>query len=989
MKGIFTTILTVTAVALLLLNPSSFASAAENETVFIQDDETYPAHIVPDRIALILSDTAMADAERYRKTLDSLGGRRIPTLSDAIVEVEVPDAKDAKSLNAAARDLMKSWPDLVVDSGILVRIGNSDLPYVLTDKIVVQIADDADVGLIQTIAEQYHCEILGNNPFDKRQFVIRLLPDSAKNTLEVSNALNRLSGIKFAHPNFYRPIEKRQAPPAPNDPFYSDQWHLNNTGQAMGTPDADIDADGAWSLGPMGSGNPNIVIAIIDDGLEANHPDLAAGLWTNHAEQIGSPNVDDDGNGFIDDLHGWDFTPCITPVSCGDNDVRPRLDQLHGTAVAGVALARKNNSIGVVGTCPRCSFLPIRALDGTDYAESLAIDYAKTIGADIISLSWGYASGVVLPTNVVNSINSAATTGRVQNGVSKGIIVVVAMTDTVEDNCDGTPDLSSLANVIAVSSATNQDQRLPAGFGTCMDLLAPTHGGTLDAVTTDRIGDIGYNNRSPVSPCASAEPAPPPPSNRDYTFCFGGTSFAAPVVAGIAGLLLSHDNSLTRLQVQRLLQDTADKISPSSGAYSEQTGSSTPVGGLPTHGFGRVNAFEAARTVAGRDIFGRGGVDVYVRDNSLDWGNTEQPSNVTFEQTRGFIPHWQSVDIKVDAPPYSATQPISSTEFDAFIDENPLSNTLNRVYVRIHNRGTQTATDVQVKLHWAFAGAGLPALPADFWPAFPANSTDVSIWHPLPAQTIPSLPYSGASVAGNSNDNSIVLPFDFAAPVYNASVNNPDHFCLFLVVTAPDDPVSTVSVGPQVPDLITPSDNNVTQKNLHLVDSGNSSGLRSQLIVSNPFDYPINTRLVAWRPKDWNVESSGVEMGKRIELGAKESLPVEISIMSHGQPSASINIVQLYQASDMKEERILGGMTYVVAPGAQPAVVPSPGYIENVGAQEKLIAEYLKLVADTISKPDVRGEDRTLLHRLSILIEEQGKLLAGVEAARKGSRSDH
>jgi hypothetical protein len=311
------------------------------------------------------------------------------------------------------------------------------------------------------------------------------------------------------------------------------------------------------------------------------------------------------------------------------------------------------------------------------------------------------------------------------------------------------------------------------------------------------------------------------------------------------------------------------------------------------------------------------------------------------------------------------------------------------VYVRLHNRGTQTATDVQVKLHWAFAGAGLPALPADFWPAFPANSTDVSIWHPMPAQTIPSLSYSGASVAGSSNDNSVVLSFDFPAPVYNASLNNPDHFCLFLVVTAPDDPISTVSAGSQVPDLITPSDNNVTQKNVHLIDSGNSSGLRSQLIVSNPFDYPINTRLVAWRPKDWNVESNGIELGKLIELGAKESMPVGISMISDGQPSASINIVQLYQASDMKAERILGGITFIVAPSAQPAVVPSPGFIENVGVQEKLIAEYLKLVADTISKPDARSEDRTLLHRLGILIEEQSKLLAGVDAARKDSRSDH
>ena len=215
------------------------------------------------------------------------------------------------------------------------------------------------------------------------------------------------------------------------------------------------------------------------------------------------------------------------------------------------------------------------------------------------------------------------------------------------------------------------------------------------------------------------------------------------MTAGVAGLILSRDETLTRDQVQQLLQDTADKISDFAGAYSETRGFSDPAGGTPTHGYGRINAFEAVRTVASTASGGRGGVDVFLRDNRLDWGNTEQPSNVTFESTRGFIPHWESVDIKVDAYPFRSLPPATSKEFDAFEHENPKSDMLNRVYVRVHNRGPRTATNVRVKLHWAFAGGGLPALPPDFWSAFPSDSADVSEWHPQPVQTIESLPTRG------------------------------------------------------------------------------------------------------------------------------------------------------------------------------------------------------------------------------------------------------
>src|SRR5262249_44726592 len=116
-----------------------------------------------------------------------------------------------------------------------------------------------------------------------------------------------------------------------------------------------------------------------------------------------------------------------------------------------------------------------------------------------------------------------------------------------------------------------------------------------------------------------------------------------------------------------------------------------------THSWGRLNAFEAVRIATPVAQGGKGGVDIPVRDNRLDRGNTGQPSYVTFEPTRGFIGFWQSMDIKVDAPPYQ-TPPTAATS-DAFVDENPsaIPGDINRVYVRVRNRGPVTASSVTVK----------------------------------------------------------------------------------------------------------------------------------------------------------------------------------------------------------------------------------------------------------------------------------------------------
>src|SRR5262249_9769887 len=114
----------------------------------------------------------------------------------------------------------------------------------------------------------------------------------------------------------------------PNDPNFSSMWGLNNTGQTGGTPDADIDAPEAWDVT---TGSSRVVVAVLDTGVDYTHPDLAANIWTNPGEIPGN-GIDDDHNGYVDDVHGYDFV---------NNDPDPMDDQGHGTHVAG--------TIGAVG----------------------------------------------------------------------------------------------------------------------------------------------------------------------------------------------------------------------------------------------------------------------------------------------------------------------------------------------------------------------------------------------------------------------------------------------------------------------------------------------------------------------------------------------------------------------------------------------------------------------------------------------------------------
>lgn len=189
-------------------------------------------------------------------------------------------------------------------------------------------------------------------------------------------ALRRHPAIRLAEPD--RQILKEQIP---NDPNFNQQFGLHNTGQSGGRVDADIDAPEAWAALPSAA---PVILAVLDDGVAIDHPDLSGNIYVNPGEIAGN-GVDDDGNGFVDDVRGWDFAN-------NDNDPRPASNNdSHGTHVAGIAAAVTGNGVGIAGTAKNARIMPIRMYRGqTTWMSDLirGIDYAWQNGAKVISVSY-------------------------------------------------------------------------------------------------------------------------------------------------------------------------------------------------------------------------------------------------------------------------------------------------------------------------------------------------------------------------------------------------------------------------------------------------------------------------------------------------------------------------------------------------------------------------------------------------------------------------
>ena len=235
-----------------------------------------------------------------------------------------------------------------------------------------------------------------------------------------ARALERLGAVRWAEPNL--PVEGGAAPT--NDPDFGELWGLENTGQTVeghaGVAGVDVNALQAWDT-TRGAGS---VVAVVDSGVAADHPDIKGNIWTNTGETPGN-GLDDDGNGFVDDVHGWDFW---------DSDNDPDDFHGHGSHIAGTIAATANNQTGIAGVAPQAKVMPVRVLNEDNRGRTSdvvnGIVYAALNGADIINFSIGTDP---MPDNPPSEAEREA----LDIAAAKDTLVVVAAMNNSKDNDTG------------------------------------------------------------------------------------------------------------------------------------------------------------------------------------------------------------------------------------------------------------------------------------------------------------------------------------------------------------------------------------------------------------------------------------------------------------------------------------------------------------------------------------------------------------------------
>lgn len=306
----------------------------------------------------------------------------------------------------------------------------------------------------------------------------------------VLRMVQQVSSFEYLEPN----LTLQPAATVPNDPSFAVQWALKNTGQSGGTVGADIDATLAWDL-TTGSGS---IVAMLDTGVNYNHPDLAGNIWHNPGE-IPGDGIDNDGNGFIDDYNGWDFA---------DDDNDPSDTAGHGTQTAGIVAAVGNNTLGVSGVAWSAGILPLRFIGGAGgevAAAIAAVNYVvmmHSAGANIRVINASFGS----------TGSSAALKDAIENAGDEGILFVAAAGNSGANN-DDTPFYPASYNLPNIIAVANTDRN---------DALAGT---SCYGATSVDLGAPGQSIYTTIYSSSYAD--------------MSGTSFAAPMVSGVAALAFS------------------------------------------------------------------------------------------------------------------------------------------------------------------------------------------------------------------------------------------------------------------------------------------------------------------------------------------------------------------------------------------------------------------------------------------------------------------
>jgi hypothetical protein len=372
-------------------------------------------------------------------------------------------------------------------------------------------------------------------PEISRTYVIDLDPAALPRINDVLRELRADANVEFAEEDHVVSTNL-----IPNDPYFSS---TGTWGQAY---------DDLWGIKKIGSPaawdtttGAGVIVAIVDTGIDFTHPDIAANIWTNTGE-IPNNGIDDDGNGYIDDVHGWDFIGSTYANPVQSNNPVDHFG--HGTHVAGTIAAVGNNGIGVIGVAWNAQVMPIKALDdtgqGIDSTLGPALLYAANNGADVISNSW---SGGGQSQTIADAVSYA---------YNLGAVIVAAAGNEASDARNYYP--GNLSDAITVA-ATDPNDALAyfSNFGSKIDVAAP-------GVDVLSLRAAGTSLGTPVDA---------------YYTRASGTSMATPHVSGLAALILSQHPTYSNEDVRQVLRVSATDLG-------------TPGFDL-TYGYGRINAANA------------------------------------------------------------------------------------------------------------------------------------------------------------------------------------------------------------------------------------------------------------------------------------------------------------------------------------------------------------------------------------------------------------
>ena len=337
-------------------------------------------------------------------------------------------------------------------------------------------------------------------------------------------ALANNPDIEYIEPNYIISIESTKAD-APRDDRFGKQWGLANTGKnggifSAGVAGEDINVMKAWDITKGATGPQMIKVAVIDTGVDFNHPDLKTQMDVNTLELNGKAGVDDDNNGYVDDIYGYDFA---------NKDGSPADGHGHGTHCAGV-IGAAHNGVGIAGVMANVRIVGIKFLSDKGSGETIdaiaSIDYAIKRGVHVMSNSWG---GGEREQSLMDAITAAEKAG----------ITFVAAAGNESSNNDSSetfPANYEVSNVISVGSFTNSGARSSfSNYGVkTVHVSAP--GSSILSTYKGSYGNLS------------------------------GTSMAAPHVSGIVGLLLSKEPNLTPAQIRERLIKTSTKTSKLSSA---------------------------------------------------------------------------------------------------------------------------------------------------------------------------------------------------------------------------------------------------------------------------------------------------------------------------------------------------------------------------------------------------------------------------------------